>query len=196
MSKWKLDANQWYLIRCLFIAKYENDASYLVKYVNECIESGIARDILIKLKDKKILDKDYKIPEKGENFTLKTLAFNESFIKQYYKTSLEAGQELFDAYPPYLTLDDGRLLPARNLVSKVVFKSLEDFFLFYSKSIKFDLELHNKILKSLEFAKQNNLIRSAIVEYCVSQKWTEHIQSMESDDIGKFTNRYDISEVI
>lgn len=196
MSKFKLDANHWLVVRYLFIARYENDPSYLLKYFMECSQSGAPREILLTLKEKKILHKDYQVPEKGQPFDYKSLEFEESFLKKYFKTSLEAGRELFNAYPPYLKMDNGVLLPARNLVSKVVFKSMDDFFSFYAKSIKFDAELHDKIMKSLEFAKEHGLIRSAIVEYCISEKWRDHISSMEDDDSGNFVSRFESTELL
>lgn len=196
MSKFKLDANHWIVVKYLFIAKYENDPSYLFRYFLECSKTGAPRDILLSLKDKKIISKDYIVPEKGKPLDIKNIEFEETFLKQYFKTSVEAGRELFNAYPPYLKMDNGVLLPARNLVSKVIFKTLDDFFLFYAKSIKFDISLHNKIMKSLEFAKEHDLIKSAIVEYCVSEKWRDHIDSMEKDNSGNFITRFESSELL
>ena len=87
-------------------------------------------------------------------------------------------------------MDDGLHLPARNITSKVVFKDLDAFFFFYGKSIKWDRELHEKVLKGLEFAKEKNLLRSAIVEFVVSEKYMDFIEVMESDQIGKFSTRF------
>lgn len=196
MSKFKLDANHWFTLRYLFISKYEDRSDFLIYYFTNCAKTGAPREILQNLKDKDILDKTYEIPEKGQPLLFDKVIFNQKFLDKYFKLSGEAGRELFEAYPAYLKMDDGRLLPARNLVSRVVFKSLDDFFFFYAKSIKFDRELHEKIMLSLEFAKKNNLVRSAIVEYCVSQKWREHIESMEQAEQGTFMNRFDGTEIV
>lgn len=196
MSKFKLDANHWQVIRYLFIAKYEGDNTFLFKYFTECAQTGAPREILENLQKKKIIDSKYEIPEKGKPLIPQNIIFSEDFIKKYFKTSLYAGRELFDEYPPFLKMDNGVLLPARNLVSKVVFKSMDDFFFFYCKTIKFDTQLHEQIIKSLQFAKENDLVRSAIVEYCVSQKWIEHIDAMNKDMKGGFTNFYNPVEML
>lgn len=195
MSKFKLDANHWLVIRYLFIAKYEGDNTFLFKYFTECAQTGAPRDILENLQKKSIIDSKYKIPEKGQVLIPQNIIFNEKFINQYYKTSLSAGRELFDEYPPFLKMENGVLLPARNLVSKVVFKSIDDFFLFYCKAIKFDAGLHEKVIESLRFAKENDLVKSAIVEYCMSQKWLEHMELMK-DGKGGYTNYHNPTEII
>lgn len=190
LAKWKLDANSWYLIRMLFIAKYENDLSYLFKYITECNAKDSLKESLQVLKEKGILDKKYVIPEKGQAFEIKDLLFNESFIKKYFKTSQEGGRELFDAYPKWLVMGDGTHLPARNITSKVVFKSLDAFFQFYGKSIKYDLQLHQNVLKGLEFAKQNNLVKSPIVEFVIGEKYNDYLEAMNNDEDGKFNQKF------
>ncbi len=196
MSKFKLDANHWFVLRYLFIAKYEGDNSYLFKYFTECAQTGAPRDVLASLQKKSIISKEYEIPEKGSPLITQNIIFSESFIQKYFKTSFSAGRELFDEYPPFLKMDNGVLLPARNLVSKVVFKSIDDFFFFYCKTIKFDAFLHAQIIQSLRFAKENDLVRSSIVEYCISQKWTEHIEAMNSGSTGGFTNYHNPTEIL
>lgn len=196
MAKFKIDANEWYLLRCLFIAKFENDNSYLIKYIKECSKEGITAELLQSLKSKNILDKKYKVPQKGETFSLEELDFHQPFINKYLRSSNEMGQELFDAYPSYLIMDNGKHLPARNLVSKVVFKSMNDFFILYCKQIKYSVEKHEEIMSALTWAKEKNMINSSIVEYVISKKYDDHINSMKQDKQGKFVNKNDILEVV
>lgn len=196
MSKFKLNAEQWYLLRCLFIAKFEEDTSYLTKYIKECSREGITSELLQNLKDKNILSKKYKVPKRGETLSLEQIDFHQPFINKYLRTSNEMGQELFDAYPSYLIMDNGKHLPARNLVSKVVFKSMNDFFIFYCKQIKYNAEKHDLIMQSLDWAKKSDMVNSSIVEYVISMKYDDHIESMLKDKDGRFTNRMKTMEIV
>jgi hypothetical protein len=196
MTKFSLDANHWFVLRSLFIAKDTGKTDYLFSYFTNCSKTGAPREILLNLKEKKILSKNYKIPEKGEPLNLDDLTFEPSFEKAYFKKSYECGKEIFEAYPHYLVMDNGKMLPARNLTSKIVFKTLDDFYIFYAKTIKYDAALHEKILNSLEFAKENDLIKSSLVEYCVSQKWLDHIESMEKNKLGEFNNYHDATKIV
>lgn len=195
LEKFSLDANEWYLIRCLFLSKYEGLNNYLIHFVTKSLPKGALRQMLVTLKEKRILSKKYKVPKEGEQFIVKDLEFHEPFLNKYFKTSNEMGRELFDAYPSYLVMNDGTFLPARNLVSKVVFKDQNAFFIFYCKQIKYNIQKHEQIMKALEFAKSNDLIRSGIVEYVVSEKYEDHIRTM-TDGHGDFVTRFDNVKVI
>lgn len=196
MSKFKLNAEEWYLIRCLFLAKFEGLTNYLLTYVKNCSREGITSELLQSLKDKLILDKKFKVPSKGDTFDLRSIEFHQPFLNKYFKTSNEMGRELFDAYPNYLVMDNGKHLPARNLVSKIVFKSQNDFFITYCKQIKYNKDKHDLIIKSLEWAKEKNMIRSSLVEYVISEKYNDHIESMEKDSTGEFDGKLDTLEVL
>lgn len=196
MSTFGIDAHLWFTIRVLFIAKYEEDMDPLITYFTKCNKSGAPRESLLRLKELKILHKKYKIPELGEPLNIEDLEFEESFIKKYFKTSLECGQELFDAYPSFLKMDNGKLLPAKNIASRVVFNSLEVFFLHYAKSIRFDRALHEEILDSLKYAIEQNIIQFGIVEYVISRKWEDHIKLMRNQELEPLVNRYDNTELL
>lgn len=196
MSAFRIDANHWYLIRFLFVAKYENDLQPLHKYLTECTKTGAPREMFLELQNKKILSKSYKIPNVGEPLLVEEIEFEDSFIKKYFKLSLECGQELFDTYPTFLKMDNGKLIPAKNIASRVVFNSLEAFFLTYAKSIRFDRELHEEIIQSLEYAKENNIIQYGVVEYVISRKWEDHIKIMKENNNGPLANRYDNTELV
>lgn len=196
MSKFNLDGNLWYLLRFLFIAKYEEDVEPLFTYLTKCTKSGAPREMLLELKTKKILKKSYQVPEIGQPLLVENIDFEESFLNKYFKTSLEAGQELFDTYPTFLKMDNGKLIPAKNIASRVVFNSLEAFFLTYAKSIRFSRELHEEIINSLVYAKENNIIQYGVVEYVISRKWEDHIKLMKDNNNGPLANRYDNTELV
>lgn len=196
MEAFKIDANHFYLVRYLLLAKYEGDYGPLEKYVVACYKQSLSRDLFVTLQEKKILSKKTKIPESGQALNLKDLEFTDSFIKKYFKLSCEAGEELFEAYPPYLVTHNGQMLPAKNITSKVVYKSLDDFFFAYCKKIKFDPELHAKVMASLEYAKKNKLLQSGISEFVISEKWRDYIKLMEEEGLSEYVKTYDTTKVI
>lgn len=196
MESFGIDANHFYLIRYLLIAKYEGDHGPLHKYVLACYKQNLSRELFTSLQDKGILSKKYKIPVSGEALNVKSLEFTDRFLKKYFKMSCEAGEELFEAYPSFLVLPNGAMLPAKNITSKVVYKSLDDFFFAYCKKIKFDPEMHDKVMKSLEYAKTNNLLQSGISEFVISEKWREYIKLMEEEGLSEYTKTYDSTKII
>ena len=51
---------------------------------------------------------------------------------------------------------------------------MEDFFKFYAKSIKYNIDLHNKIIELTKWAADNtNIINTTLVNYVVDQRWND-----------------------
>lgn len=195
MKKYTLNAEEWMLIELLFLATEDTPhPEYLYEYFMECAKSTLPRDTMKALKDKKVLDKSYQLPKEGEEFDLEEVIWNQNFVKFYFIESQEAGQQFFTAYPDFLQFGD-RLLPARN-ITKGGYLSLEDFFFRYGKMIKNDPKTHEKVLESLAWAKEHQLITYGIVEYMITRKWDDHRRMMESGEIGKFAVRVDTMEDI
>lgn len=65
------------------------------------------------------------------------------------------GQELFEAYPPFLS-SNGKLLPLRNIAKK--FNTLDEFFFAYSSAIKHNPEKHKEVMELLEWGKEHGKI--------------------------------------
>ena len=57
------------------------------------------------------------------------------------------GQELFEAYPPFLS-SNGKLLPLKNIAKK--YNTLDEFFFAYSSAIKHNPEKHKEVMELLE----------------------------------------------
>lgn len=195
MAKYQLSAEEWFFVQLLFLASEpESKPQYLHTYFRDCKKSMIPKQMLSLLKEKKILSNSYVIPKEGDTFDIRQLSFDDKFTSNYLKYSLDLGRELFDAYPAFLELNGGKLVSARNITKNFV--SLEDFFFSYSKSIKHDAEMHNRVMKSLEYAKSAGLIHYGICEYVISRKYIEHEQVMngtiKQDITVKFDNIIDI----
>lgn len=192
MSMYGLDAEEFLLIELLILATDPDAPSVeqLSKYFNQCARKTLPRDTLISLKDKKILSKDYEVPEKGTDFILEDVEFDKKFFNNYFKWSYSAGKELFESYPSYMQTKDGRLYPARNIIKANV-ESLEAFFFKYSVGIRHSKKTHESVLKSLAWAIENQLITYGIAEYVLSRKWEEHIKFMETGEINKIAIKLD-----
>jgi len=196
LCRWGLTADEWMFIKLLFVAKEpEGRPQLFMRYINECTKTGVPRDMLTSLKNKKVLDAKYNIPKEGEATSIDDIKFSVTFEKQYFKISGEAGLEMFNAYPSHLYMTDGKMLPARNITKGGYFSS-DDFFFAYCKAIKHSAQTHELVMQSLRFAKDNNLIQFGIIEYLASQKWNEHIQMMKDDKVGKFSTQIDKNDLV
>lgn len=193
MSKHGLTAEEWLFIELLWTAN-DGQPEYLVKYFNECSKTGIPRDTIQALKDKKIFSASYKVPTEGEDFDYTEVEFSKTFINNYFKGSFEAGRELYQAYPPFIQNSE-KLLCANNFTSKG-YNDENDFFLKYNKAIQYKVENHIKVLEMLEWAKENKLINYGIIEYVTTRKWVEHEMMRESGEIGKISFKVDTLEDI
>ena len=82
------------------------------------------------------------------------MCFSE-FVKDFYKCSFELGKELFEIYPMFGIIN-GETVGIRSVSKK--FDSLEDFYRFYGKSIRWNPDKHKEILELVEWAKENNIL--------------------------------------
>lgn len=180
MSDYKLTPNELYLVRTLLL--YEDDTQYIIKFLNICKATNTdVRSLLVSLQNKGIVLKSYKIPEAGAPFKPEYVEFNQNFIKKYYRGSFELGQELFDVYPQFTTIQ-GVMVPLRSVSKK--FDSLEDFFRFYGKTIKHNPDLHNHIIELTRWAAENtSLINCTLASYVIDRRWVD-IEALRNGDQG------------
>ena len=178
MSDYKITPNELYLIHALL--RYVDDINYITKYIELCKTVNVdVRSLLISLQDKGIILKAYKIPEKGTPFKPEEVLLNQNFIKKYYKASFELGQELFDCYPQFCEIQ-GVITPIRGVSKK--FDSLEDFFRFYGKSIKYNPNLHNHIIELITWAKNNtNVINTTLANFVIDKRWLD-LEALRNGD--------------
>ena len=178
MSKYALSYNELALIKLIFYTK-ESDENYSLvnKYYNECLHESLKREDLINLQNKKVLDKE-DLPEKGKPIYLEDLTFRKSFLSNFYKESHILGKELWEEFPFYI-VTSRQNYPIKNFSKR--FRDLDELFCFYGKAIRHDMEKHKNIIKSLKFAKENNLISCNIVDYLIGHQWEEHIKMMNGE---------------
>ena len=171
MEKYKLTPTELFAIKTILLAQ-DNEDEYIFKFNNILNELDIKfRDILISLQNKSIILKSYKIPKEGEVLKLEDIEINKLFIKSYYKASFELGKELFDIYPMFGDIG-GNIISLRTVSKK--FNSLEDFYRFYGKSIRWNPNTHKEIIELIKWAKENTtFINCSISSFCINQMWNE-----------------------
>lgn len=181
-----LTPTELFILRLLFLA-IDDEPKYLINYLSNVSNGKILfRNVLESLKEKKIILSSFKVPGEGEVLNYKNIPFNKNFIKSYIRESNEIGKELFDAYPPFLNIN-GKLCSIKNF-TKAGLYSFEEFCLYYSKAIKNSGATHERVMESLEFAKEHNLINYSILEFIASRKWDEIDYIKNSGDINGYNN--------
>lgn len=181
-EKYKLTPDELFTIELIFIAAEESNLDYIIRFcsISDKHKSNF-RNNIISLQDKGVILKSYKIPELGKEFIPEDVEFNKNFMKNLFKASFELGQELFDTYPTFATIQ-GNLVGIKGVAKK--FDSLEDFYSFYGKQIKYKPELHNEIIEIVNWAKDRNLINESIASFVINHSW-ETLKAMRD---GEGTN--------
>ena len=179
MEQYKLTPSEYYVVKLIFMIQEGYDESYLLRYLK--LNKSTFRDDLISLQDKGVILKSWKIPEKGSKFDPLEIPLNKNFFKNIFKSSLELGKQLFDAYPMFVNIN-GFTYSLRSFAKK--FDTIEDFFRFYGKTIHWDLELHNKILDLIKWEQDNNIgfLKMTICNFVIEQKWNE-LDALKNGDM-------------
>lgn len=172
LEKYQMSPEELFIVRLIILAKEEDTNCYMLRFLRIPEDMrGDVHQILISLQNKGIITKSYKVPNKGEAFYPEDVTFNQLFIKTIYKASFDIGRELMEKYPPFTDIR-GSLVPLKNISKK--FDSLEDFYKFYGKTIKYNPEKHKEIMELLDWAVKNtNYLNFGILEFVISHKWEE-----------------------
>lgn len=180
LEKYKISPNEFTAIKVILLAQSE-DSEYLFKFNNILTLVDIKfRDILVSLQNKGIILKSYKIPEEGTAFHVEDVEINKAFVKNFYRASFELGKELFEVYPMFGYIGDN-VVPLKGIAKK--FDSIEDFFNFYGKSIKWNPETHRKIIELVKWAKDNTtFLNCSISSFCINQFWNE-LEALKNGNI-------------
>lgn len=181
LDKYRLVPTELFLIRVLLILQDENDEELFARYIKTLRQSGInLRNILISLQEKEIILKSCKIVKEGEEFNPYSLQLNKNFIKNLYKCSFELGKELFEEYPAFTVINNS--YTALRGVSKH-FNSLEDAYIKYGKSIKWNPETHAEIIELVKWAKEHNMLNQSLGSFIVNNSWHD-LKAIMNGDAG------------
>ena len=184
-----LTFDEFFLIYMTLLARDEENHE---EFINKWFSNGgkdRLRDLFNSLKSKGIIHKDYN----PEVYNPNNVEFNKNFLKGWYKQSGEMGQELFNEYPPFLSIN-GRLMSLRNIAKK--FYSLDDFSFYYSSTIGHNPDKHKEIMELVKWGKENDLIRVGILEFIASHKWDELKYLKENNMQGEIASSLNVYESI
>ena len=186
---YNLTFDEFFLIYMTLLARDEENHE---EFINKWFSNGgkdRLRDLFNSLKSKGIIHKDYN----PEVYNPNNVEFNKNFLKGWYKQSGEMGQELFNEYPPFLSIN-GRLMSLRNIAKK--FYSLDDFYFYYSSTIGHNPDKHKEIMELVKWGKENDLIRVGILEFIASHKWDELKYLKENNMQGEIASSLNVYESI
>ncbi len=182
LEKYDLTPTELSVLKYIILYQEDNTSNYLSRYLKSNNKSTF-RDTLVSLQNKGIILKSYKIPNKGEKFDPNNIAINLNVVKTFWKGSYEIGKELFETYPMFAQIN-GALVSIRTISKK--FNTPEDAFRYYGKVIRWNKELHNKIIELLKWEQDNDIhfINMSLSSFIIDQKWNE----LEALKDGKLVN--------
>lgn len=178
MDQYKLDPNELFCIKVILLAQ-EGEYEYLQNYAQ--ILNGKLRLLLTTLQSKGIIIKAYKIPKEGTSFIPEDVQFNQNFLKKYYRSAFEMGEELFYIYPQSAVVQ-GQVFNLRTVSKK--FDSLEDAFGKYAKQIKNNPELHQQIIDDIKWGIENGYNFTTLDRFIVDRAY----ESLHSMRLGENIN--------
>lgn len=182
MEKYGITPNELFVIKAILLLQEGYPEDYLLRYL-KLPEKEDFRTTLVNLQNKGIILKSYEIPKKGETFDPEEIQINKAFFKTIYRSGFDLGKELFDIYPMFTNIE-GKVVGLRGISKK--FDSLEDFYRFYGKAIKWDPKIHQRIIDLLNWEQNNNIgyINFSIASFVIEHKWEE----LEALKDGKIVN--------
>ena len=167
LEKYKLTPTELFTVKVILLAQEENNKEPLFRFA-KVMEGGFRLE-LERLKSKGIILKTYKIPESGTPFNPLEVDFNKNFIKYFFKASYELGEELFNTYPQFLTIN-GSVYNARRVSKK--YNDLEDAFAKYGKAIKYNLDVHNEIMDNIKWGIDSGYNFTTLDDFIADNAWT------------------------
>lgn len=177
-EKYGINPNELLLLEILLIAQEGDESGIVQKYFsNRVCSRGFTTELLQGLIDAGIILKSYKIPTKGTVFDPNSVPINKNVIKDFYKCSYELGRELWEVYPQFGIVNNTQV--GLKSVSKK-FDTIEDFFRFYGKTIRWKPDVHEHIIELIKWANDNNIICTTIANFVIDHKW-EELEALKAD---------------
>ena len=165
MRDYKIRPDALYAIKVILLAQ-DGEYDYLRDYVQ--VLEGQFRKLLEYIQEKGIILKSYKIPKEGTSFIPEDVQFNQNFLKKYYRSAYEMGEELFYTYPQSCVVNN-QVFNLRSVSHK--FDSLEDAFAKYAKQIKNNPELHEEIIANIKWGIENGYNFTTLDRFIVDRAY-------------------------
>jgi hypothetical protein len=180
-DKYIITPNELLLLEIILLAQEGEQPEIVYNYFNANVDArGLTRPMLERLQAVGIINKTYKIPQKGERLNIYDIPINKNVVKDFFKCSFEMGKELFENYPMF-GLINGEPVGIRSVSKK--FDSLEDFYRYYGKSISWKPDKHEYIMELVSWAKDNNLLVTTLANFVIDHKW-EELEALRNGEIA------------
>ena len=180
-DKYIITPNELLLLEIILLAQEGEQPEIVYNYFNANVDArGLTRPMLERLQAVGIINKTYKIPQKGERLNIYDIPINKNVVKDFFKCSFEMGKELFENYPMF-GLINGEPVGIRSVSKK--FDSLEDFYRYYGKSISWKPDKHKYIMELVSWAKDNNLLVTTLANFVIDHKW-EELEALRNGEIA------------
>jgi hypothetical protein len=186
MKEWKLTTDEMFHIE-LIIHHQNGTSNELTEFIAQ--QNGYLEKMIFDSLCKKEIIHPFTHTESETNIeiSVSSVKFTDKFLSNHFVFADICGPELICAYPAYIDIN-GKQCSALTISKS--FHSREEMFITYGRKIKFSKELHTKILESLKYAVQNNLISFGIAEYIIGEHWKQHIKEMDIKQKQKQKSKY------
>jgi hypothetical protein len=180
-DKYIITPNELLLLEIILLAQEGEQPEIVYNYFNANVDArGLTRPMLERLQAVGIINKTYKIPQKGERLNIYDIPINKNVVKDFFKCSFEMGKELFENYPMFGIIN-GEPVGIRSVSKK--FDSLEDFYRYYGKTISWKPDKHKYIMELVSWAKDNNLLVTTLANFVIDHKW-EELEALRNGEIA------------
>lgn len=170
-EKYCINPNELLLLEIILIAQEDDEPEIVREYFSSRVRArGFTTELLVGLRDAGVINKTYKIPEKGSIFNPLDVSLNKTKVKDFYKCSFDLGRELWETYPLFGIVNNTQV-GLRGVSKK--FDTIEDFYRFYGKTIRWKPEVHNQIIELVKWAKEHNILCTTIANFVIDHKWEE-----------------------
>lgn len=170
-EKYSINPSELLLLEIILIAQEGDEPEIVHEYFSSRVcARGFTIELLTGLRNAGIIHKSYKIHEKGSEFNPLDIPLNKDVVKDFYKCSFELGKELWDTYPQFGIVNNSQV--GLRSVSKK-FDTIEDFYRFYGRTIRWKPEIHNQIIELVKWAREHNILCTTIANFVIDHKWEE-----------------------
>lgn len=175
LEKYNLTPTELFTIKVVLLAKEEGEYEWLKRF-SQIVK---LREILIRLQEKGIILKSWKLPKEGQQLIVEDIPVNQSFQKQFFRASFEMGEELFYTYPQSAVVQ-GTVYNLRSVSKR--FDSLEQAFQKYAKNIKNNPELHKQIIDDIKWGIEEQYNGFTTLDRFIIDRGYESLHSLRVGD--------------
>lgn len=175
LEKYNLTPTELFTIKVVLLAKEEGEYEWLKRF-SQIVK---LREILIRLQEKGIILKSWKLPKEGQQLIVEDIPVNQSFQKQFFRASFEMGEELFYTYPQSAVVQ-GTVYNLRSVSKR--FDSLEQAFQKYAKNIKNNPELHQQIIDDIKWGIEEQYNGFTTLDRFIIDRGYESLHSLRMGD--------------